>query len=87
MVLHCGFDLHFSNLFFIFLFIFIYLYIYFFIIIVSYFLATPEACRSSWARDQTYAIAVTRVTALTMPDPQPTEPPENSMFITFLIGM
>ena len=33
------------------------------------FLATLEACRSSWARDQTHTTAVTWATAVTMSDP------------------
>ena len=33
------------------------------------FLATALAFGSSWARDQTCAIAVTRATVVTMPDP------------------
>ena len=41
----------------------------FFILFV--FLATPTACGSFWARDGTWA------TAVTMTDPQPTEPPAN----------
>ena len=45
-----------------------------FIPILFYFfiLAMPVACRSSLARDQTYA------TAVTMPGPKPAEPPENT---------
>ena len=31
-----------------------------------FFLAVPAACESSWTRDQTYAIAVTRATAVTV---------------------
>ena len=33
------------------------------------FLATPVACGSSWARDQTHATAVTTATLVTTPDP------------------
>ena len=33
------------------------------------FLAIPMACKSSWARDRTCVKAVTRVTAVTTPDP------------------
>ena len=36
------------------------------------------ACRSSRARDQTHTTAVTRTTAVTTPDLQPSEPPGNS---------
>ena len=39
-----------------------------------FFLAAPTACRSSSARDQTQARAVTRATAVTMPDPEPLNP-------------
>ena len=35
----------------------------------KFFLAMPSACGSSWARDQTCAIAITWATAVTMPDP------------------
>ena len=36
------------------------------------------ACGSSWARDQTRAIAATQVAAVTMLDPYPTSPQGNS---------
>ena len=41
-------------------------------IFLSFFLAAPAACRSSWAKFRTC------ITAVTMPDPQPTEPQGNS---------
>ena len=34
-----------------------------------YFLSSPVACGSSWARDRTCTTAVTRATTKTMPDP------------------
>ena len=34
-----------------------------------FFLATPSACGSSWARDQTHATAITRATAVIIPEP------------------
>ena len=40
-------------------------------------LAALMVCISSWARDQTHAIAVTQATAVTMPDPLTTRPPVN----------
>ena len=43
------------------------------------FFAIITACGSSWATDQTHATAVTRATAVTTLDPQPTEPPGNSI--------
>ena len=43
-----------------------------------FFLATPVACSSSWARDQTHATAVARATAVTMPEPQSAEPKGSS---------
>ena len=43
------------------------------------FLASPMACRSSWARDRTHTTAVTQAAAVTMPDPWPTAPQENSL--------
>ena len=39
------------------------------IIIIIIILATPLACRSSRARDETHATAATQATAATMPDP------------------
>ena len=36
-----------------------------------FFLPLPVACRNSWARNQTWAIAVTQATAVTMPNLQP----------------
>ena len=36
---------------------------------IFFFLAAPTARASSWAKDRTCAIAVTRVTAVTVPDP------------------
>ena len=36
--------------------------------VYSFFLATPPACGSSQARDQTYATAATPTTGVTMPD-------------------
>ena len=45
---------------------------------LSFFLlAMPEACGSSWVRVQTFATAVTQVTAGTTPDPWPATPQEN----------
>ena len=44
-----------------------------------FFLALPKACRSSQARGRTRATAVTQATAVTTPDPYPTEPPGNSL--------
>lgn len=41
-------------------------------------MATFGACGSSWAWDQTRAIAVSRVTTVTMPDPEPSDPQGNS---------
>ena len=41
--------------------------------------AMPMACRSPWARDRTGTTAVTQATAVTMPDPQLTEPMGNSV--------
>ena len=38
--------------------------------IQNFFLAVPMACRSSWAKDQTLATAVTWAAAVTMPDPK-----------------
>ena len=52
---------------------------------INIFLATPLACRSSQARDQTYAMAISRVTAMTMLDPLPTEPPEKC-YINILLS-
>ena len=48
-----------------------------------FFLATPPACRSSQARDQTHTTAVTRAIAVTVLDPKPTEPPGNSCLYFF----
>ena len=45
-----------------------------------FFLAVPMAWVSSWARDQTHAVGVTRATAMTLLDPWPTEPLGNSYF-------
>ena len=36
--------------------------------VVFFLLAVPEACGNSQARDQTRTTAVTRATAVTMPD-------------------
>ena len=47
--------------------------------------ALPKACGSSQARDQTYATAVTRVTAVTISDPYPTEP-RGTLFWKFWLG-
>ena len=38
---------------------------------------------SSWARDQTHATAATQAASLTMLDPQPTAPQENSKTLLF----
>ena len=38
----------------------------------------PVACGSSWARNQTHAIAVTRATTVTMPDTELAEPQGDS---------
>ena len=38
------------------------------ILFIFYFLATPTACGSSWARDQTHAIAATQTIAVTILD-------------------
>ena len=57
----------------------------FFIIFKVNFLATPTACGSSWARDRTRTTAITKSTAVTKPDPQPTEPQGNSI-TNFLLG-
>ena len=43
------------------------------------------ACRSSWARNQTCATAVTRATGMITPDPQPTEPAGNSCRMVFSV--
>ena len=45
------------------------------------FLATPSACRSSLARDQTWATAPTWAIVVTTPDPQPAESPGNPFFL------
>lgn len=42
------------------------------------FLVVTTVHRSSQARDQTCATAVTQAMALTAPDPQPAEPPRNT---------
>ena len=49
-----------------------------FCFILFAFLAVPMTRRSSWAGDQNWTTAVTRATALTMPDPKPAQPPGNS---------
>lgn len=43
------------------------------------FLVEPTACASSWARNGTCITAA----AVTMPDPQPTEPPGHSILLYF----
>ena len=42
------------------------------------FLATPTACRSSWARDLTHATKATWTTAVAMLDHETVKPPRNS---------
>ena len=49
-----------------------------------FFLAALIASGSSWTRDQTHGTAATRATAVTTLDPQPTEPPGNSIRNLFL---
>lgn len=44
----------------------------------NFFLATSTACASSYATDQMSATAVTPANAVTMLDPEPTLPQENS---------
>ena len=39
--------------------------------------ASPRTCRISQARDHSHATAVIRASTVTMPDPQPIEPPGN----------
>ena len=46
--------------------------------ILKKFLATPAACRNSWARDPTQVTVATRAAAVTMPDPSPAVPQRNS---------
>lgn len=41
-------------------------------------LATPMVCRSFWGRDQNSTMAVTCAVAVTIPDPQSTDPHRNS---------
>ena len=43
-----------------------------------FFFAMPTSCGSSWTRDQTHATTATQATAMTIPDPWPAEPQENS---------
>ena len=52
---------------------------------IDFFGAVPVACRNSQARDGTLTITVTRATTVTTPDPQPTEPPGNSIAVAFYI--
>ena len=42
-------------------------------------MAAPAARRGSWARNQTHTTAVTRATAVTIPDLYNAEPPGNSL--------
>jgi len=49
-----------------------------------FFLVTPVAYQNSQARDQTCAKAVTQTATVTMLDPQPATPWENSS-LTFLL--
>jgi len=52
---------------------------------LNYFLilAALTAYGSFQARDQTQATAMTKATAVTMPDRLPTEPPRNSSLVIF----
>ena len=50
-----------------------------YIAVLFFFFATPVACGSSQAKGQTFA------TAMTMPDPLPIKPPEDSSFYYSLI--
>ena len=52
-------------------------------VLFCFVLAAPMACRSSRARDRTHATAMTQVTAVTLPDPQPAEPPGHSSTWSF----
>lgn len=45
--------------------------------------ATPSACRSFQERDHTHTTGATQATGVTMPDPQPVVPQENSYFAHF----
>lgn len=47
------------------------------------YLAALEPCGISWARDQTRAAVGTQATAVTMLDPQPAAPQENSYYNLF----
>ena len=51
------------------------------VLLFIYFLATPAACGSSQAKDQTCAIDPTQAAAVTVPNPEPTVPQENSLNI------
>ena len=48
-----------------------------------FFLASPMACSSFWARGQAHATAVTQATVVTIPDPSPTAPQGNSSSLGF----
>ena len=42
-----------------------------------------QACGSSWARDRTRTTAAVLARAVTMPNPEPAEPPGNSEKVVF----
>ena len=84
---HCGFDLHFpedqwcpstfSCTFWPFVCLWQNIHS---VILHFFFFATPTVFGSSWARDQTWATAVTRARAVSVSEPYPAEPQENSPF-------
>ena len=51
---------------------------FFFFFFFFFFLAAPATCRSSWARDQRHATAVTQATAMPVSEPLTTRPLGNS---------